>query len=57
MKLSRIVVLVLLNSSGFQGVRFPNTLYALELGLSPVCRVSSILLAAGSDSHRSGPAA
>jgi hypothetical protein len=56
-KLSRIVVLVPLNSSGFQGVRFPNTLYALEPGLSPVCRASSTLLAAGSDSYRSGRAA
>ena len=35
MKLSHIVVLVLLNSSGFKGVRFLNTLYALELGASP----------------------
>lgn len=35
MKLSQIVALVLLNSSGFKGVRFLNTLYALELGASP----------------------
>ena len=34
-KLSHIVVLVLLNSGGFKGVRFLNTLYALELGASP----------------------
>lgn len=35
MNLSHIVVLVLLSSSGFKGVRFLNTLYALELGASP----------------------
>lgn len=35
MTLSHIVVLVLLNSGGFKGVRFLNTLYALELGASP----------------------